>query len=44
MVVPDVELVLSSFQVVTPLFQGTNDREHLLVCHWIVSFFWTHGV
>ena len=44
MVVPDVELMLGSFQVVAPLFQGTDDGEHLLVCHRIVPFFWTHGV
>ena len=44
MVVPNVELVFCSFQVVVPLLQRVDDREHILVGYRIVSFFWTHGV
>ena len=44
MVIPDVELMLGSFQIMAPLFQGTNDGEHLLVHHRVVSFFQAHGV
>ena len=44
MVVPDVELMLGSFQIVVPLLQGADDREHLLVRHWIVPFLQTHGM
>ena len=44
MVVPDVTLVLGSFQVMAPLLQGVNDREHFFVRHQVVSFFRAHGM
>ena len=44
MVVPDIELMLGSFQIVLPLLQSTYDRKHFFIRYQIVSFFRTHGV
>ena len=40
---PNLESVLSPFQVVSPLFKGSNDGQHLLVMHIIVSFYFTQA-
>jgi len=40
---PDFHWVASSFQKVPPLFQRTDDSEHLFVMDLIVPFHWRQG-
>ena len=38
MIGPDFEFVSGAFQEVPPLFQSSNDGQHLFVMNFIISF------
>jgi len=42
-VCPDFHQVLGSLQEVFPLFQYTDDSEHLLVMDLVIPFHWRQG-
>ena len=44
MIVPDFEILLSSFKVVVPHFQGADHAQYFFVSNGIIPFLQTHGV